>query len=202
MEKWETYSQDMKGIEIADVGIGGTVSTDWSKDGGLAERLIYAYNPRAIILFVGANDLKGGKTVESTLTDVKALIQQIHTKLPNAKVYYVLINKVPLAISGSNQLTESNVISFNNSMASYANNYNWLTTLALDTTNHMAYSGGSGYDFNYNDKTKAYDKTTYYGKTSFFDSMHLNQAGYTEWAYVIRRKFLALDKKATWAKTD
>ena len=202
MEKWETYSQDMKGIKIADVGIGGTVSTDWSKDGGLAERLIYAYNPRAIILFVGVNDLKGGKTVESTLTDVKALIQQIHTKLPNAKVYYVLINKVPLAISGSNQLTESNVISFNNSMASYANNYNWLTTLALDTTNHMAYSGGSGYDFNYNDKTKAYDKTTYYGKTSFFDSMHLNQAGYTEWAYVIRQKFLALDKKATWAKTD
>ena len=202
MEKWETYSQDMKGIEIADVGIGGTVSTDWSKDGGLAERLIYAYNPRAIILFVGVNDLKGGKTVANTLTDVKALIQQIHTKLPNAKVYYVLINKVPLAISGSNQLTESNVTSFNNSMASYANGYNWLTTIALDTTYHMAYSGGSGYDFNYNSTTKAYDKTTYYGKTSFFDSMHLNQAGYTEWAYVIRQKFLALDKKATWSETD
>jgi len=64
------------------------------------------------------------------------------------------------------------------------------------------YNGGSGYDYNYDSNTNAYDKTTSYGKTSFFDSMHLNSAGYTEWAYVIRSKFLTLDKKANWAKTD
>ena len=202
MEKWERVGQDMKGITFADVGIGGTESTDWSKSGGLAERLIYPYNPRAVILFVGVNDLKGGKSVANTLNDVQALLTQIHNKLPNAKLYYVLINKVPLAISGSKQLTVDNVTSFNNSMKAYANSLNWLTTLALDTEWHMVYNGGSGYDFIYNDSTKKYDRASSYGKTSFFDSMHLNQAGYTEWAYAIRKKFLALDKKATWAVTD
>jgi len=176
MEKWETYSQDMKGINVADVGIGGTASTDWTADGGLAERLIYAYNPSTVILFVGVNDLKYNSPVSTTLSNVKTLIQQIHTNLPNAKVYYLLINKVPLSYSGSNQLTDANVASFNSSMKSYASSYSWLTTIALDTTYRMVYSGSGTGDL-----------------TSFADSMHLNKAGYTEWAYVIRKTYLEND---------
>jgi len=176
MEKWETYSQDMKGIDVADVGIGGTASTDWIVDGGLAERLIYAYNPRAIILFVGVNDLKYNSSVDTTLSNVKTLIQQIHTNLPHTKVFYVLINKVPLAISGSNKLTVKNVESFNNSMSSYAASYSWLYTISLDTTNRMVYSESGTGDL-----------------TSFADGMHLNKAGYTEWAYVMRKTFLEND---------
>ncbi len=209
MEKWERVGQDMKGITFADVGIGGTVSTDWSKSGGLAERFIYAYNPRAVILFVGVNDLKGGKTVADTLTDVKALLEQIHTKLPNAKVYYVLINKVPLAIGGtSGQLTEDNVTSFNSSMKTYADGRNWLTPIALDTQYHMVYGSQYGYDYSWSDSDNSYHKNinynnnNNYGKTSFFDSMHLNQAGYTEWAYAIRKKFLTNDKLTTWTNSS
>jgi len=185
MEKWETYSQDMKGVNIADVGIGGTASTDWSANGGLAERLIYAYNPRAVILFVGVNDLKYNSPVETTLGNVQALLNQIHTNLPSAKVYYVLINKVPLSYTGSNQLTDKNVTSFNSSMKSFADSKNWLTTIALDTANRMAYSEGNAGDL-----------------TSFADGMHLNKAGYTEWAFVMRQKFLTLDKKKNWAVNE
>ena len=205
MEKWERVGQDMKGITFADVGIGGTVSTDWSKSGGLAERLIYAYNPRAVILFVGVNDLKGGSSVSATETNVQALLTQIHNKLPNAKVYYVLINKVPLAIGGtSGNLNLDNITAFNTEMVNYASTRNWLTTIALDTEYHMVYGSQWAYDFSWSDTDNAYHKNinynnnNNYGKTSFFDSMHLNQAGYTEWAYVIRKKFLALDGKV-WA---
>ena len=204
MEKWERVGQDMKGITFADVGIGGTVSTDWSKSGGLAERLIYAYNPRAVILFVGVNDLKGGSSVSTTETNVQALLTQIHNKLPNAKVYYVLINKVPLAIGGtSGNLNLDNITAFNADMVNYASTRNWLTTIALDTEYHMVYGSQWAYDFSWSDTDNAYHKNinynnnNNYGKTSFFDSMHLNQAGYTEWAYAIRKKFLALDGK-TW----
>ena len=205
MEKWERVGQDMKGITFADVGIGGTVSTDWSKSGGLAERLIYAYNPRAVILFVGVNDLKGGSSVSATETNVQALLTQIHNKLPNAKVYYVLINKVPLAIGGtSGNLNLDNITAFNSEMVNYATTRNWLTTIALDTEYHMVYGSQWAYDFSWSDSDNAYHKNinyngnNNYGKTSFFDSMHLNQAGYTEWAYAIRKKFLSLDGK-TWA---
>ncbi len=98
MEYWTTSTEDMFPMLSMNHGIGGTTSVQWRDV--LAERLIYPYNPRAVVLYVGVNDIINGvngvrQTGEATGNVVLQLLQNIHTQLPDATVYYVLINSLP-----------------------------------------------------------------------------------------------------------
>ena len=104
---------------------------------------------------------------------------------------------MPSVIGGAHELTQSNVDSFNSYMTTLAKNYNWVTTIQLDS-NHMVTNGVNGKDYNWDNVTKMDS----FEKTSFNDGMHLNRAGYTEYAYAIRKKFVSLDRKATWSNSD
>ncbi len=98
MEYWTTSTEDMFPMLSMNHGIGGTTSVQWRDI--LAERLIYPYNPRAVVLYVGVNDIINGvdgvrQTGEATGNVVLQLLQKVHAQLPDATVYYVLINSLP-----------------------------------------------------------------------------------------------------------
>ena len=172
MEKWVTFGQDMKDYPAADVGIGGTRTVDWiSSVGGasLAERLIYPLNPGVIVLFIGVNDLKEGATAEATYTNLQTLFTQIHTALPHAKILYTLINYVPNTDVKADYVTE-----LNNSVTTYAATLDYLDVVQIDGVINNGYSANKPY------------------QSSFSDTMHLNAAGYTRWAYCVRKKVVQM----------
>ena len=168
MEKWVTFAMDMKGYNVADVGIGGTRSVDWISGGAsLAERLIYPFNPSKVVLFVGVNDLKEGATAVDTFSNLQILFEEIHAHLPHATIYYVLINQVP-----NTEVNDDAVTSLNSNVSNYASSHSYLETITVTNIN----KSGTG-------AQKPY-------VSSFSDTMHLNDAGYTQWAYCVRRKML------------
>jgi len=162
MQFWTNYVRDMYPMVTIDTGIGGTTAQDWA--GAYGERLLFPYMPDTIVLYVGVNDLKAGVSGSEVTNRLNTLFNKIHTRLPDAKLYYVTINRVPNA-----SVIESDRTTVNTFATNYKNsNSSWFDVITVDEST-LFYS-----DVN--------------GGGTYRDSMHLNQAGYTRWVYYVRKK--------------
>ena len=95
MENWDTSTEDMSPIVSFNHGIGGTTVEQWTNQ--LLERLIMPYSPKAVVYYVGVNNIiNSGQKGQETGEKLVALFNKTHQYLPNAKIFYVLINKLPL----------------------------------------------------------------------------------------------------------
>ena len=94
MENWSSSKKDLDPIVSYNHGIGGTTVEQWRDF--LARRLIYPYSPKCVVLYVGVNNIinshDSGETTGQYCLD---LFDDIHKHLPNTKIFYVLINKLP-----------------------------------------------------------------------------------------------------------
>lgn len=94
MENWSTSTEDMNPIVTFNHGIGGTTVENWTTC--LLERLITPYSPKLVAYYVGVNNIindnKNGTETGQALVD---LFDKTHQMLPEAKILYVLINKLP-----------------------------------------------------------------------------------------------------------
>ena len=94
MEYWQTSSEDLAPIVSYNHGIGGTTVEQWTDK--LFERLVLPYAPKCVTYYVGVNNIiNSGDDGVSCGNKVKALLDKTHAYLPNTKVFYVLINKLP-----------------------------------------------------------------------------------------------------------
>ena len=84
----------MSPIKTFNHGIGGTTVENWTN--ALLERLIVPYCPKAVVYYVGVNNIINAND-NGTVTGNKlvALFNKTHEFLPDAKIFYVLINKLP-----------------------------------------------------------------------------------------------------------
>ena len=51
-----------------------------------ADRIILPYEPKAIVLQAGGNDLNGGRTPEEVFADFRTLVGKILARLPNTPI--------------------------------------------------------------------------------------------------------------------
>lgn len=94
MENWQTSTEDMDPIVTFNHGIGGTTVEEWTNQ--LFERLVMPYSPKAVVYYVGVNNIiNSNKKGDETGRALEALFDKTHQYLPNAKIFYVLINKLP-----------------------------------------------------------------------------------------------------------
>jgi lysophospholipase L1-like esterase len=91
MEFWESSETDLAPLTTYNAGVTSTVVSDWDK---WVDKLIVPFKPRAVVIYVGSNDIhgsigskEGGRVAE----EVKTLFEKIHEKLPNTVVYYISI---------------------------------------------------------------------------------------------------------------
>ena len=95
MENWATSTQDMAPIVTFNHGIGGTTVEQWTNK--LLQRLVLPYSPKAVVYYVGVNNIiNSNKTGTETGNALKALFDKTHERLPKTKIFYVLINKLPM----------------------------------------------------------------------------------------------------------
>ena len=95
MENWSTSTQDMAPIVTFNHGIGGTTVEQWTEK--LLQRLVLPYSPKAVVYYVGVNNIiNSNKTGTETGNALKALFDKTHERLPKTKIFYVLINKLPM----------------------------------------------------------------------------------------------------------
>ncbi|MBP5686641.1 MAG: InlB B-repeat-containing protein [Clostridia bacterium] len=173
MENWATSVEDMQPVTTANVGIGGTTVEHWSEK--LAQRLIYPFNPRAVILYVGINNIiNNGKDGEQTGNALVTLFDDIHLHLPEAHIYFIMINKVPGFRNYYGEIDVANGI-----VTEYAENAAHAEYITLiDAGSVLVKKSGI--------TNKAYFLS---------DGLHMSLCGYVLWGKEVKNAFIATERE-------
>ena len=86
---WKTLAQDFPEQRVINRGFGGSEIVDSTY---FAERVIFPYSPRMVLLRAGGNDLWGGKTAEHVFADYKEFVAKVQAKLPEAEIVFIALN--------------------------------------------------------------------------------------------------------------
>ena len=92
MEGWISSQTDLAPLRTANVGIGGTRVEHWMN---WVDTLLVPFHPRAVLLYVGSNNIHGGDDSESgedVARKVLGLVDVILKKIPSTRLYYVSIS--------------------------------------------------------------------------------------------------------------
>ena len=80
----------MKPLQVINRGFGGSQIAQVNQ---YASRIVLPYQPRAVVLYAGDNDLAwpSSKSPEQVFEDFRQFVEIIHTKLPETWIYYISI---------------------------------------------------------------------------------------------------------------
>jgi len=92
IRKWTTLAQDFPGQPVINRGFGGCEIEDCTH---FADRIVFPYQPRAIFLRAGDNDLWAGKSAMDVFLDFKEFVAAVHARLPQVKITYINPNPCP-----------------------------------------------------------------------------------------------------------
>lgn len=169
MENWSTSAKDAAPLTTLNVGIGGTTVDMWIN--GLANRLIYHHNPRAVVFYVGINNIiNAGDDGKQTGDKIVALLCQVYEHLPQAQIYFVLINHVPGYLKYVPEIDIANQI-----VTEFAQKNAYVTL--IDAGKQLNKSDGT--------PNGAYFKT---------DGLHMSLCGYLLWGGEIRKTIIDTER--------
>lgn len=174
MENWATSKEDMAPLSTVNVGIGGTVAEQWTES--LAQRLIYPFDPRAVVLYVGVNNIvNAGKTGAQTGEALTLLFDDIRSHLPEATVYFILINDIPLVYQSDRVGQKEEIAIANGIVRDYAEGKDWL--VLVDAGEGLIKESGK--------PNSAYFLT---------DGLHMSLCGYAIWGAKVREAVIAKER--------
>lgn len=87
---WTTLKEDMDPLPVIQRGFGGAKMLDVAY---YARRLVKAKNPRAVVVYVGTNDVHPGsaKDPQALLASYQRFVGEVRKDLPKIPIYYILI---------------------------------------------------------------------------------------------------------------
>ena len=89
---WKTLARDFPKHKVINRGFGGSQISD---SVNFADRIVFPYRPRQIVLYAGANDINGGKSPDRVFADYKAFVAKVHSALPTTRITYISIAPNP-----------------------------------------------------------------------------------------------------------
>jgi hypothetical protein len=163
---WSSLEHDMQPFAVLQHGFGG------SKLGDLefyTERLVNAYQPQAVVVFEGSNDIHPGNTKAPTtlLASYQRFVARVRVDLPTVPIYFIGITPSPMRWQVWDVAQETNRLIREWSAGQLALHF-------IDTG--PALLGGDGTP----------ERDNY-----IFDGLHLSAAGYAIWTELIRGRLLA-----------
>ena len=143
---WTNFYGDIEGDTYI-TGIGATTIEGWMC---YAERLIYDVKPANVVLHIGSNDFWDiHRNANQVYSSFKKFIEDIHTNLPDAHIYYFGVENRTYAMpqyggwDDPNALADSieQLATFNKKAADYAAEKDYLTF--LDSPSYFTNEDGS-----------------------------------------------------------
>jgi lysophospholipase L1-like esterase len=86
---WKTLAADFPQHRVINRGFGGSQIADATH---FAERIIFPYAPRMILLRAGGNDIHAGKSPELVFSDFRAFVIKVQEKLPDTEIAYIALS--------------------------------------------------------------------------------------------------------------
>ncbi|MCX7423669.1 MAG: GDSL-type esterase/lipase family protein [Planctomycetia bacterium] len=88
---WDV-KKSFPGLPVINRGFGGSQIEDSTH---FAERIIFPYEPTAIVFYAGDNDIASGKTAETVSSDFEKFLSKVRGKLSETQIYFVAIKPSP-----------------------------------------------------------------------------------------------------------
>jgi lysophospholipase L1-like esterase len=105
IRKWTTLADDFPNHKVINRGFGGSHIIDSVH---FADRIVWPYEPRLIVMFAGGNDIAAGKSPQQVAGDFKAFIARVREKLPDVPIIYVSIPPAPSRWAQRDRIVEAN----------------------------------------------------------------------------------------------
>ncbi len=86
---WKTMAEDLPKYKVINRGFGGSQIVDATH---FADRIIFPYKPKMVLLRSGGNDIFAGKSPEQVFADFKDFVAKVHGKLPKTEVVYIALS--------------------------------------------------------------------------------------------------------------
>lgn len=160
---WDSLADDMSPMPVIQHGFGGAKLNDVVH---YAERLVNAYQPRAVVVFVGTNDIEPGasKSPQVLLASYQSFVGKVRVSQPDLPIFYIGITPSPRRwavwpiAQSTNRLIEA--------WSAADPNLHF-----IDTSDALLASNGEPDEDNY-----------------LFDGLHLSKRGYRIWREIIRQR--------------
>jgi hypothetical protein len=161
---WKSLDRDMEPLPVLGRGFGGSQIHQVTS---FADRIIFPYSPRAVVLYAGENEIAGAllsprRSAPQVATDFQDFCTRIHSHIPDLPIYYISI-KPPLKRTNfaSEMISANRLIS---QLCAEADNLNF-----IDISDAMLDSAGRV-------RAELFKR----------DGIHLNSRGYAAWTDIIR----------------
>jgi lysophospholipase L1-like esterase len=163
---WSTLEEDMAPIPVIQHGFGGAKLNDVVH---YADRLVGNYQPRAVVVFAGTNDLHPGATKEPEvlLESYQAFVERTRRKQPELPIYFIAITPSIMRWPVWDIAVQTNAL-----IAAWSETQPAL--YVLDTGSALLNAAGEPDPDNY-----------------VFDGLHLSEQGYAIWTGLIKPPLLA-----------
>ncbi|MBP63606.1 MAG: hypothetical protein CMJ62_18945 [Planctomycetaceae bacterium] len=85
---WKTLQQDFPATNVIGRGFGGSELIDSI---AYAPRIVTNYQPRAVAVYAGDNDIARGKKAARVFRDFRRLVEVIHRRSPQARIGFIAV---------------------------------------------------------------------------------------------------------------
>ena len=162
---WSTLERDMQPLPVVRHGFGGAKLADVEF---YAERLVNPFEPRAVVVFAGTNDLqpRRSKSPEVLLETYRRFVERVRADLPKVSIYFIGVTPSPLRWEIWDQAQETNRLVREWSAQDP-------TLFYIETGPALLGEGGEPDPDNY-----------------MFDGLHLSAQGYAIWTEIIRTRLM------------
>lgn len=108
---WSGLKEDMEPLEVLNHGIAGIRISDATF---YFDRLIKPFEPGAVVLYAGSNDIneirKYTKTGEQTARETEEFFKKVRGEMPDTPIYYIAIAPTPLRWHVWNEVKKANAL--------------------------------------------------------------------------------------------
>jgi lysophospholipase L1-like esterase len=104
---WQSLASDFPGLPVLNRGFGGSRMDDVLR---YADRVVFRYKPRAIVLYEGDNDLQDGRTPARIAGDVAEFLSRVRRTLPLTPVVCISVKPSPSRWNLIGQMRETNAL--------------------------------------------------------------------------------------------
>lgn len=104
---WTTLAEDFPGVASINRGYGSSRVYDSVY---YADRIVNAYQPRAVVFYAGDNDLNEGRSPRQVRDDFAAFVQRVQAGTPKARIAFVSIKPSPSRAALLPQVARANAL--------------------------------------------------------------------------------------------
>lgn len=89
---WKALPEHFPYHNVLNRGFGGSQISDSTY---FADRIVFPYEPRMIVMYAGGNDLAAGVSPEDVAASFRTFTEKVREKLPNTRILYISITGNP-----------------------------------------------------------------------------------------------------------